>query len=170
MGSTYDQIPYPSLPIQRTHPSHLAAVARLFGMLPTSPKNCRVLELGCAAGNNLLLLASHYPKSEFVGVDSSVTQIEEGLAAVNELRLENISLEAMDLLDIDESFGAFDYVICHGVFSWVPHSTQTGILEIGRRCLAPNGVFFISYNTYPGWHMRRAVRDMILVRLTLAGC
>jgi methyltransferase-like protein len=53
-------------------------------------------------------------------------------------------------------------VIAHGVYSWVPHETQAKILDIGRRQLTANGIQFVSYNTYPGWHLREAVRNMML--------
>ncbi len=159
--STYDEVPYPSLPIRRSHPSHLAAIARLFGMQPPQPKRCRVLELGCAAGGNLFPLAVDFPDSHFVGVDLSVRQIETGQATLRALGLPNLELHALDLNDVDARFGQFDFILCHGVFSWVPRPLQDKILQIGRSQLAENGILFVSYNTYPGWHLRGVVRDMM---------
>ena len=68
----------------------------------------------------------------------------------------------MSIMDIDASWGKFDYIICHGVFSWVPEEVQDKILEISRDLLSENGIAYISYNTYPGWHMREMVREMML--------
>jgi methyltransferase-like protein len=62
---------------------------------------------------------------------------------------------------VDDSYGTFDYVVCHGVFSWVPRDVQEAILAVCARRLAPNGVAYVSYNTYPGWHMRGMIRDML---------
>jgi methyltransferase-like protein len=68
----------------------------------------------------------------------------------------------MDILDVTPELGVFDYIIVHGVYSWVPKTVQTKILDICRQNLAPNGVAYVSYNAYPGWHMLGAVRQMML--------
>ena len=112
--------------------------------------------------DNLLPLAVDYPESHFVGVDLSRRQIDAGKNAIAGLDLQNIELHALDLNEMSEDFGTFDYIICHGVFSWVPPGVQDKILEIGRRHLAANGIFVVSYNAYPGWHMRGVVRDMMV--------
>jgi SAM-dependent methyltransferase len=57
--------------------------------------------------------------------------------------------------------GTFDYILCHGVYSWVPAEVQNKILEICRDHLSPQGIAYISYNTFPGWHTRAAVREML---------
>jgi methyltransferase-like protein len=64
-------------------------------------------------------------------------------------------------LDVDSSFGKFDYIICHGVYSWVSHEVQRKILDIGLQHLTAQGVLYVSYNTYPGWHLRGVVREMM---------
>lgn len=159
--SSYDEVPYPSLPIRRNHPSNLAAIARLFGVTPPPPNGSRVLELGCASADNLLPLAADFPDSHYVGIDLSSRQIETGRNSISQLGLKNIELHDLDLNELDSDFGTFDYIICHGVFSWVPRAIQNRILEIGRNHLSSNGVFCVSYNAYPGWHMRGVVRDMM---------
>ncbi len=159
--SSYDAVPYPSLPIRRSHPSHLAAMGRLFALETAPPSRCRVLELGCAAGGNLLPMAADYPESSFLGIDASARQIADGQAAIAATGLANLAIRAEDLAAFPAADGLFDYIICHGVYSWVPRPIQDAIMAIGRRHLQPNGVFFLSYNTYPGWHLRGAVRDMM---------
>jgi methyltransferase-like protein/cyclopropane fatty-acyl-phospholipid synthase-like methyltransferase len=160
-AQSYDEVPYPSLAIRRTHPSHLAALARLFGLSAKPPGCSRVLELGCAAGGNLLPMAIDFPGSQFLGIDASARQIADGQAVVDALGLENIELRHLDILAIPDDLEPFDYVLCHGVFSWVPRPVQDQILQISRRLLAPHGVVYISYNTYPGWYLRAVVRDMM---------
>ena len=159
--TSYDQIPYRSSPFPQTRPARLAAVAKLFGLDAPPAESCRVLELGCAAGGNLIPMAHDYPDSRFVGIDASSRQIADGWPVIQALRLKNIDLKHLDIAHVDASFGEFDYVICHGVFSWVPPAVQDKIVEICRRHLAPNGVAYVSYNTYPGWHVRGIVRDMM---------
>ena len=161
LATSYDAVPYPSLPIRRTHPCYLAALARLFGLDPPSPRRCRVLELGCASGGNLLPMAADLPDSSFLGIDASGQQVAEGQAAVRGAGLGNLDIRQLDLADFPADAGTFDYILCHGVYSWVPKPIQEHILAIGRRHLHPQGVFYVSYNTYPGWHLRGVVRDMM---------
>jgi methyltransferase-like protein len=100
--------------------------------------------------------------SRFVGVDLSAAQIDAGRGVVRALGLENVTLEARSILDVGEELGPFDYVICHGVYSWVPAEVRERILAICARSLTPEGIGYVSYNTYPGWHLRGMVRDMML--------
>lgn len=158
---SYDQVPYESLAIIETYPDRIAALATLFGMRPAPPGRCRVLELGCASGGNLIPMAVALPGSSFVGVDLSPRQVADGQQIISELKLTNIKLKALDICTIGPDFGEFDYLICHGVWSWVPAAVQNKIFEICVRNLAPDGVAFISYNTYPGWHQWGVARDLM---------
>jgi methyltransferase-like protein/trans-aconitate methyltransferase len=157
-ASPYDQIPYTSLAFPQTHPDHLAGLARLFALRPTDITACRVLELGCASGGNLLPIAFNLPGSEFVGIDLSQKQVDDGRHTIAALGLHNVRIEQASIADVDEGWGQFDYIICHGVFSWVERDVQDHILTIASRNLSPNGIAYVSYNTYPGWHMREMVR------------
>jgi SAM-dependent methyltransferase len=159
--TSYDELPYDSNAFPSTHPDNLAVVATLCGMRTPPANHCRVLELGCSDGSNLIPMAATLPESRFVGIDSSERQISDGRNVVESLKLPNIELKALSILEIDEAFGQFDYIICHGVFSWVPAPVQDKILEISKRNLAPNGIAYISYNTYPWWHIRGMFRDMM---------
>lgn len=159
---SYDEIPYPSHSFTATHPDHLATLATLLGMHPTPVEQCRVLELGCASGGNLVPMAYGLPTSEFVGIDLSARQITEGQEWLATLGLKNVTLKHLNLLDVTPDFGRFDYIIAHGVYSWVPAAVQDKVLQICRQNLAANGVAYVSYNTYPGWRMLGTVRDMML--------
>ncbi len=159
--NTYDEVPYASLPFPDTHPDRLATVARLFGLNPPDISHCRVLELGCASGGNIMPMAELLPDSTFVGIDLSRRQIDAGQEQLKELNLSNVELRHASILDVDDSYGKFDYIICHGVYSWVPDTVQDKILAVCKQNLNPTGIAYISYNTLPGWHMRGMVRDMM---------
>ncbi len=159
---TYDEAPYPSLSYSQSHPDRIATVATLLGLNPAPIERCRVLELGCAVGGNLIPMAEALPDSRFVGIDRSARQIAEGLETVEALGLHNISLSQMDIMDVSASLGRFDYIIAHGVYSWVPPAVQQKVLAICKQNLASHGVGYVSYNTFPGWHMIRIVRDAML--------
>src|SRR5215471_5490626 len=159
LRQSYDEFPYVSFPFPQSHPDRLATIGWLFGMEPARVEACRVLEVGCASGGNLLPMAASLPDSHFVGIDFSPIQIQRGLADVKALGLSNIELLAMDIMDFSEAHGEFDYIIAHGVYSWVPNAVQERLLEICARQLKPSGIAYVSYNTLPGWRMRSVVRD-----------
>jgi SAM-dependent methyltransferase len=163
--TSYDLLPYSSKPYALTHPDNLATVAGLAGMRPPHVEQCRVLELGCGAGGNLIPMALSLPGASFVGIDLSSRQIADGQALAATLGLTNIRLRRLNILDVDASFGRFDFIICHGVISWVPTVVQEAILAICQRNLAEDGVAFVSYNAYPGWHLKGLVREMLLQRI-----
>jgi methyltransferase-like protein/cyclopropane fatty-acyl-phospholipid synthase-like methyltransferase len=154
-------VPYESHPFPQSHPSRLFTVATLFGLAPAPVETARVLELGCASGGNLIPMAETLPDARFLGIDHSGRQIADGQQVLQGLGLSNLELRHVSILDVDESYGKFDYIICHGVFSWVPTEVREKILDLCARHLTSNGVAYISYNTYPGWHMRGMIRDMM---------
>lgn len=161
VSNSYDETPYVSQSFPKSHPSHLAATAMLFGLNPPDIRYARILELGCAAGGNLLPIACTWPNSKCVGVDLSVRQIMEGRAIVSNLGLDNCELRHASIIDVDSDWGQFDYIICHGVWSWVSEDVRSHIFQVCQNNLTENGVAYISYNTYPGWHMRGAIRDLM---------
>jgi methyltransferase-like protein len=162
IARSYDEIAYESYPFRNSHPTLLATIGALSGMPVKPVSNCRVLEIGCASGGNLIPMAYGLPHSQFVGIDLSERQVVTGQKTIEDLGLTNIEIKHLSLMDIDTSFGAFDYIIAHGVYSWVPPEVQNKLLEICRTHLAENGIAYISYNTYPGWHFRGMIRDMML--------
>lgn len=160
-SNSYDLVPYESHPYRQTHPSRLATMGTLFGMRPAPIGQCRVIELGCAAGGNLIPMAVQLPGSQFLGVDLSGRQVDEGRQLIARLKLSNIELRHASIADIGDGDGQFDYLLCHGVFSWVPTAVQEAIFRSAQRNLKPHGIAYISYNTYPGWHMRGLIREMM---------
>lgn len=160
--ASYDAVPYGGGAIAGTRPDYLAATARLRGVAAPDVQRCRVLDLGCATGGNLLAMALAFPESTFVGVDLSPRQIAAARSAAREIGVDNVRFESMSISDIDDSFGTFDYIVSHGVYSWVPPEVQQTLLAVCAENLAADGIAYVSYNTYPGWHVRGLARDMIL--------
>ena len=159
---SYDEIPYASFPISETHPDRLAVIARLFGLRAPDPKTARILELGCAAGGNLLPIAWFLPETQAVGIELSRAQAELGQERIRALGVGNIEIRHQDILDLPLDGPPFDYIIAHGVYSWVPPPVQKHILRLCAARLSPNGIAYISYNTRPGGHLRAMLREMLL--------
>jgi SAM-dependent methyltransferase len=168
--SDYDALPYLSLPIAFTQPTLLAGLAALHGLSPCpDPEQARVLELGCASGGNLLPMAARWPHAQFLGVDLSARQIADGNRRIRYFQLENVTLEQADVADLRLPARSFDYVICHGVFSWVPRTVQAAILRLIGHCLSESGIATISYNVLPGWHLRNPIKDILRFYAGTAG-
>ncbi|NBO93212.1 MAG: methyltransferase domain-containing protein [Planctomycetia bacterium] len=159
--NAYDDFVYPTYAFPQTHPDLLGTLAVLFGLQATPSDRCRVLELGCAGGGNLLPLAAALPNSQFVGIDYSARQIEMAQSRLKMLGLANIEFRHASITDVDAGYGQFDYILCHGVYSWVPENVQDAILRVCAENLSSKGVGYISYNTLPGWHLRGMVREMM---------
>jgi methyltransferase-like protein len=161
-GPLHDTVPYVNYAHPLTHPRWLETMATLFGMQPAPISQCSMLELGCAAGGNLLPLAAELPNSRFVGVDASERQVADGQQAVAALGLKNVELRCADPLAVDDSWGQFDYIASHGLFSWMPPAGQDQLLAVSAQNLNPHGVAYVGYNTYPGWHLAAVARDAMV--------
>lgn len=156
---SHDALPYASRPVAMAAPAHIAAVATLFGLAPPPPATARVLELGCASGGHLIPLAMRSPEATFVGIDLSPVQVEAGRRTIAALGLTNIELHAADPAALDPVLGTFDYIVAHDLYSRVSPEAQARVLQACHAHLSPAGLAFVSYNTYPGWKFREAVRD-----------
>ena len=159
--SSYDAVRYQSNPFPQSQPDRLAVVARLFGLQPALPSHANVLELGCASGGNLIPLAARYPDATFLGIDFLTVQVSAARRQIAAIGLTNIRIEQGDITNFSVA-EKFDYIICHGVYSWVPEATRAAILRLCRDGLSDHGVAYISYNTYPGWRLRQVVREAML--------
>ena len=159
--TTYDAVLYPGFALPQAHPDRLATLATLFGMAPAEVSTCRVLELGCGDGTNLLSVAMGLPRAECIGIDLAAAGIQKGQAITQELGLTNLTLSQRDLMEVTRDFGQFDFIVAHGLYSWVPEPVRDKLLSICKENLRENGVAYVSYNTYPGSHFRDMVREMM---------
>jgi SAM-dependent methyltransferase len=162
-----ETIPYPGKPYLQTHPDRLAVVARLFGVGTSDVSSCRVLEAGCGDGANLIAMAASLPGAEFTGIDLSESSIARGVALARQTGVKNVKLIVMDLcemnsFELDASRQDFDYIVAHGVYSWVPQPVRDRLIELCAQRLGENGVAMISYATYPGGLVEQLIRDPML--------
>ncbi|CWN49342.1 class I SAM-dependent methyltransferase [Neisseria meningitidis] len=159
--NSYDDLMYESKAFSQTAINALEARARMMGLQPAPAANAKVLELGCSMGGNIITQALYYPDAEFVGIDLSGRQVAQGNAIIEKMGLKNVRLEEKDILTVDESFGKFDYIIVHGIWSWVPDAVKDKIFSICRNNLTEQGIAYISYNVYPGWKRQEQLREIM---------
>jgi hypothetical protein len=162
VASPYDVVPYPGHPFAQTHPDRLATLGTLFRLDPPPPEACRVLELGCGDAGNLVPMAVALPGARFVGIDAAEGAVARGRALVEALGLTNVTLDVGEIEKLELPSGAFDYVIAHGVYSWVETPVRDRLLELCRSALSERGVAYLSYNVLPGGRVSGALRDMLV--------
>lgn len=169
LRARYEAIPYVHGPAPHSHPARMAGVARLLGVPAAEPDRCRVLELGCGSGLNLLAMAERLTGSEFVGVDVADTHIVMANRAAAACEIRNARFIRSDLLDLTPEADSYDFVIAHGVYSWVPEKVRDRLLAICAAVLRPNGLAYVSYNTQPGWGVLGGLRQILMDELRRAG-
>jgi 2-polyprenyl-3-methyl-5-hydroxy-6-metoxy-1,4-benzoquinol methylase len=158
---SYNDVAYTSHPNAALHPDHLATIGTLLGLDVAPLSTCRVLELACGDGVNLLPIAATLPNATFVGVDFAARAVARAQDMARDLELNNVRLLQRDLRDLPPDLGSFDYIIAHGLYSWIPANVRAHVLPLIAGHLAPKGVAYVSYNTLPGCHMRRVVWEML---------
>ena len=162
LAESYDRQPYFSNVFPWSAPGYVRAAAHLYGIQTPPVANARILELGCAAGGNCIPIASLYPDAEVVGVDISTRQIAAGQRVIEQAGLTNIRLLNHCFSRLPKDLGQFDYIIAHGVWSWVPEVVQQALLQVCQQHLQPQGAAYISFNTYPGWKLQEVFREAML--------
>lgn len=158
----YSELGYKSMPFPYTTPATLEAYAALVGISAPNPKTARVLELGATYGGNIISQALFNPDATFVGIELSQEQVEKGNEVIANAGLTNVSLVQSDIASIGSEIGTFDYIIAHGVYSWVDDGVKDALLRLIDEHLAEDGIAYVSYNTYPGWHTMEEVRQLMM--------
>ena len=158
----YSELGYKSMPFPYTTPATLEAYAALVGISAPNPKTARVLELGATYGGNIISQALFNPDATFVGIELSQEQVEKGNEVIANAGLTNVSLVQSDIASIGSEIGTFDYIIAHGVYSWVDDGVKDALLRLIDEHLVEDGIAYVSYNTYPGWHTMEEVRQLMM--------
>jgi SAM-dependent methyltransferase len=160
--NAYDRVRYPSMTFAVIHPTAIGVFAALFGRRFQPFEASRVLEIGCGEGVNLINMALSAPQAEFVGVDLSEQSIACARATAQRSGCANVNFHVRDLVDVDVSFGSFDYILAHGVYAWVPQPVRQAVFRVIGERLSSEGLAVVSYNVHPGSRLRQAIRDMLV--------
>lgn len=158
--ATSQIIIFDSKPNPERHPDRLRVVAALRGLTAAPFSNCSVLDIGCGVGADMIHFALSAPDSTFHGFDISEEHLAIGRGLIERLQLSNVTLESADIANFT-SPNKYDYIFCHGVFSWVDQTLREKILKICSEHLSPSGIAFISFNCLPGWYTRDTLRKLL---------
>ena len=159
--AAYDAVDYDCSAYPASHPDRLATVATLLGVEPPALSTCRVLEIGCGDGTNIIPVAAAWPDAVIVGCDLSARAIEHGRQLARDLGLRNVLLLQADIRALPDDLGAFDYIIAHGFYSWVPPDVRDALMALISARLSPTGVAYVSYNALPGGRIRQIAWDAL---------
>ena len=157
----YADLGYLSQPFPYASAPFLESYARLLGLSPAPASTARILEIGSSYGGNLISQALFYPKATFTGIEIAPTQVSVGKTYIDQLGITNLELLEGDVNESHEQLGTYDYIIAHGFYSWVDEETKDNFLHLCKQHLAENGILYMSYNTYPGWHKMDSVRALL---------
>ncbi|TXM72921.1 methyltransferase domain-containing protein [Methylobacterium sp. WL69] len=149
-------------------PSFLAFSALVRGTDEPSfnRERLRVLELGCGQGESAVIIAAARPEIDYVAIDFNPAHIAGASSLARKASIKNLTLREASFADIaaDESFGQFDIITLHGIYTWVSEENREHILKIAHDKLCPGGLLYVSYNCHPGWTpvipMRRLITDV----------
>ncbi len=163
--ASYDELPYFYHVSEGVHPTNLSMIGQLHGLSTPDPHNCRVLELACGRGVNIISIANSLPNSECFGIELSEQHLEGAEQLASSLGLNNLHFQQQDIMDVGNDIGKFDYIIVYGTYSWVPSKVQDQILRLCANHLSEQGLALVHYAANPGSVLQKAVRNMMKYHL-----
>ena len=143
-------------------PAWLDHVALVAGVDPPPRKpGFAWCELGCGQGVTANMLAATHPHGAFHAIDAMPVHIDHARRLAAEAAIPNIRFHCVDFTTaLDLELPSFDYIVAHGVYSWVDSTSQRALRRFFDRRLKPGGLVYVSYNAMPGW-----ARDLPFQRL-----
>jgi SAM-dependent methyltransferase len=159
-----EDIEYPEKYFQELSPVWLNYVASLHGYPPVPlERRFEYLELGCGPATSSLIHAAAFPDASFWACDFNRDFIAAAIRRAESLDVDNVQLiaKSFEALDLDD-LPLFDFIVLHGVYSWVSADVRDVLLRIIRRSLRPDGIVYVSYNCQPGWAPEEPLRRLML--------
>ena len=134
-------------------PAWLDHVALVAGIEPPARRNGFAwCDLGCGQGVTATILAATHPSGVFHGVDAMPVHIDHGRRLAAAAAIPNLQLHGVDFAAaIDLELPQFDYIVAHGVYTWIGPEVQYALRRFIDRRLKPGGLVYLSYNAMPGW-------------------
>jgi SAM-dependent methyltransferase len=143
-------------------PARLDHVALVAGVEPPIRRNDFAwCDLGCGQGVTAAILAATHPAGVFHGIDAMAVHIDHARRLAAEATISNVSFHISGFAAaLDLELPRFDYIVVHGVYTWIDAETQCALRRFIDRRLKPGGLVYLGYNAMPGW-----ARDLPFQRL-----
>ena len=160
----FSEITYMKNVFNELSPAYLNFCLALSGQATTDlSKPFTYAELGAGFGLSSLGLAVMYPQGRFFSVDfnpsqTAWTQKVASAAGLTNIRIFERSFSQM----LDEDLPPLDYVVLHGIYSWVTPEVRADIRNFIVKFLKPGGTVYLSYNCQPGWNAAEPMRDFLM--------
>lgn len=122
----------------------------------------RYLDLGCGFAHSTVVNAAAFPHAEFHACDFNPAHIEAARRRAARLGAGNVvfheaSFEAL----FEQDLPAFDFIVMHGIYSWVDADVRRVVRALISRRLAGEGIVYLSYNCQPGWSAEAPLRKLM---------
>lgn len=146
-------------------PDFLNLCAVMHGVAPIGlGKGFTYCELGCGQGMTVLIMAANYPQGRFYAVDFNPSHIARARRLAEEAGLTNITFLEKSFAEVDQESNGLpecDFIVLHGIFTWVSDENRQHIINICKRQLKSGGIVYNSYNTKPGWVMGEPIQKLV---------
>jgi SAM-dependent methyltransferase len=156
-------VPYPRKYVAQIAPPMLRLVAALNGVQAPPEEDFDYCELGSANGDSLALFAGANPAARFVGVDVNPDHVASSRRLAERAALENVRFFERDFEGFErEDLPEFDFIVAHGILSWVSPAKRDAALAFAAAKLKPGGLLYLSYDALPGWASVEPLRRLML--------
>ena len=144
---------YPARFHRELSPVWLSAVAASRGVAPPAVEGARWCEIGCGQGRDAITQAAANPGVSCLGIDPNPDHIAAARALAEAAGVENARFLHADIRDweaLEALREPFDFILAHGVYSWVPEAVRTAMRRFMGARLAPGGIALLQYMSWPG--------------------
>ncbi len=137
-------------------PAWLATTCLLLGQRPPDlTRPFRYADLGCGHGFTALVVAATCPDAEVWAFDFNPAHIEWATRLAADAGLRNVRFVEASFADLaarpEAALPSFDFMVSHGVLSWISPENRRLMLDVIRQRLRPGGLTYLSYNVTTGW-------------------
>ena len=170
-GARIESAAYVDTFFRELSPAWLGYVAALRGRPACSfDRPFTYMELGCGLGQSAVVNAGAYPAGEFHACDFNASHVEAGRTYAAAIGVGNVQFHECTFADLlSRDLPEFDFIVLHGVYSWVDTNARRAIREFMRQRLKQNGLAYVSYNCLPGWAVEAPLRKLLVELAKAAG-
>jgi SAM-dependent methyltransferase len=122
---------------------------------PDLTRAFRYADLGCGNGFTALAVAAASPQAEVWGFDFNPAHVEFASALASRAGLANAKFVETSFAELaalpENALPDFDFIVAHGVLSWISPANRRQLMSVIARRLKPGGLVYLSYNVTTGW-------------------